>query len=420
MSDKTDIENIVASSRRNSRWRTVIVGIAVLALAGGGYWYWFMRTSPGEATRYTTAKAAIADVTVSVTATGTVEPTNKVEISSELSGTVRSVEVDYNDDVKVGQILARLDTDKLEATVELRRASLVAAQARVSEADATLGERRAALERMKTLTARGIGSQEQLLTAQAAFARAEAAVTSAKADVRVAQANLDVEEANLGKACICSPINGVVLDRAVDAGQIVASSLQAPVLFTIAEDLRKMELLVDIDEADIGKVSVGNKAEFTVEAFQNRPFPAKIAQVRYAPETVDGVVAYKAVLAIDNADLLLRPGMTATAEIVVAEVTGALTVPNAALRYEPPARTDETQDNAPTGLLGMLFSRPPSAKPVTSNEATANGTRTLWLDKGTEVVGVQVRTGATDGKKTVILEGDIKSGDEVITGTVGS
>lgn len=420
MSDDKDIESIVAASRRGSRWRAVISILLLVALAGGGYWYWSARTSPGDTQRYTTATATVADVIVTVTATGTVEPTNKVEISSELSGTVRIVHVDYNDEVKVGQVLASLDTDKLEATVELRRASLVAAEARVSEAEATLSERRAAFERVETLTERGIGSQEQYLAAKAALDRAEAAVASAKADVRVAQANLDVEEANLGKACICSPINGVVLDRDVDAGQIVASSLQAPVLFTIAEDLRKMELLVDIDEADIGKVAVGNAAEFTVEAFQDKTFPAKIAQIRYAPETVDGVVTYKAVLEIDNAELLLRPGMTATAEIVVAEVKQALTVPNAALRYSPPAVSEDASDNGPTGLLGMLFRRPPSAEPATSNISTANETRTLWLDTGGKATPVQVQTGATDGKNTVILEGDVREGDTVITGTAGT
>ena len=419
MSNATSIEAIVAKGRRRSRWRVIVSGVLLLAVAGGGYWYWSARSLEQDKLAYSTARAAIADIIVTVTATGTVEPTNKVDISSELSGTVRTVEVDYNDEVTVGQVLARLDTDKLEATVELRRASLVAAQARVSEAEATLAERRESFNRASTLTERGIGTQEQYGAAKAALDRAEAALRSARADVRVAQANLDVEEANLAKACICSSINGVVLDRNVDVGQIVASSLQAPVLFTIAEDLRKMELLVDIDEADIGKVSVGNQAEFTVEAFQDKRFPAKISHIRYAPETVEGVVTYKAVLEIDNAELLLRPGMTATAEITVHEVRQALTAPNAALSYAPAKMADEAQEDAPTGLLGILFRRPPSNAPATSNEPTAGGMRTLWLKKGDEAVALQVRTGVTDGQKTEILEGDLKEGDTVITGTTG-
>ena len=264
MSTPDTIETIAAQSGRGQSWRTGLVAVALLAILAGGWWYFSSAGSERTDTRYLTVPAKIADIIVTVAATGTVEPTNKVEISSELSGTVRSVEVDYNDRVKVGQVLARLDTTKLEAVVEQRRASLVAAQARVTEAQATVAERRDALERSETLANRGISTQEQLITAKAAFDRAEAALTSAEADVRVQQANLEVEEANLSKACICSSIDGVILDRDVSAGQIVASSLQAPVLFVIAEDLAKMELLVDVDEADIGKVAVGNPATFTV------------------------------------------------------------------------------------------------------------------------------------------------------------
>ena len=414
MSTPDTIETIAAQSGRGQSWRTGLVAVALLAILAGGWWYFSSAGSERTDTRYLTVPAKIADIIVTVAATGTVEPTNKVEISSELSGTVRSVEVDYNDRVKVGQVLARLDTTKLEAVVEQRRASLVAAQARVTEAQATVAERRDALERSETLANRGISTQEQLITAKAASDRAEAALTSAEADVRVQQANLEVEEANLSKACICSSIDGVILDRDVSAGQIVASSLQAPVLFVIAEDLAKMELLVDVDEADIGKVAVGNPATFTVEAFQDRSFPAKIGQIRYAPETVDGVVTYKAVLTVENPDLLLRPGMTATAEITVDRIDQVLTVANAALRYAPPTESSETESGS-SGLLGMLFRRPGRTE-ASSNEAVIGQDRTVWVLRGGESVAVQVRTGATDGQFTEIVEGGLSEGDLLITG----
>ncbi|MDP2734368.1 MAG: efflux RND transporter periplasmic adaptor subunit, partial [Hoeflea sp.] len=316
---KTDIETIVKSAKTGSPVRRWLVWIVLLAVAGAGIWYWWSASARQNVPVYVTETIGRADIVVQVTATGTVEPTNQVEISSELSGTVRSVEADFNDLVTKGQILARLDTDKLEANVELSRASLSASEARVAEATATLNETKDNYDRAVMLEQKKVTTLEGLLKTKAAYDRAEAALKSAEADIRVSEANLKINEANLAKACICSSIDGVVLDRNVEVGQIVASSLQAPVLFTLAADLTKMELRVDIDEADIGKVKVGHEATFTVEAYQGRIFPAVISQLRYAPKTVDGVVTYEAILSIDNTDLLLRPGMTATADITVAE-----------------------------------------------------------------------------------------------------
>jgi HlyD family secretion protein len=185
------------------------------------------------------------------------------------------------------------------------------------------------------------------------------------------------------------------------------------VLFTIAEDLRKMEIRVDIDEADIGKVAVGNKASFTVEAYQDRTFPAVISQLRFMPEMVDGVVTYKAILSIENQDMLLRPGMTATAEIVVAEIAGALVVPNAALRFAPPF-ADDTGGEGPTGLLGLLFRRPPSSASVTTNDADSDGRKTLWILRDEVAVPLPVLPGSTDGIVTEVLDGDLVADQQVI------
>ena len=296
---------------------------------------------------------------VTVTATGAVEPTALVEVSSELSGTIRPAEADRNDPVSAGQPLARLDTDELEA----------------------------------------------------AHARALAAIDVAEADVRLAEADVRSAETNLAKACICSPVDGVVLERNVDVGQTVASALQAPVLFTIAEDLTQMELRVGVDEADMGVVRVGQPATFTVEAFHGRPFPARIAELRCAPVTVDGVVTYEAVLEIDNRDLLLRPGMTATAAITVDERAEALLVPNAALRFAPPAEAAERE--RASGLLGLVFRRPALRGPDSRDRASPDGLRTLWRVRDGAAAPVEVRTGATDGRLTEILSGDLAPGDRV-------
>ncbi|MDH3263966.1 MAG: efflux RND transporter periplasmic adaptor subunit, partial [Paracoccaceae bacterium] len=289
-SDKSDIAEILAAARPKHRARRLVLGLLALAVLGGAGWYFYARGAGEADTRYLTAAVERGGLTVTVTATGTVEPTNMVEISSELSGTVRVVNVDSNNSVSKGQILAELDTEKLEASIARSRATLEARRARVAEAEATEAEAAADYARIKALADRSVVSLQVLQSAEATRARAEAAARIARADARVAEADLRYEETNLLKACICSPIDGVVLGRNVDVGQIVASSLQAPVLFTIAEDLSQMELRVDIDEADVGAVQVGNRATFTVEAHQGRVFPAEIAEVLYAPQTVEGVV----------------------------------------------------------------------------------------------------------------------------------
>ncbi|MBI1220072.1 MAG: efflux RND transporter periplasmic adaptor subunit [Rhodobacteraceae bacterium] len=404
-----DLEKLLAKGARHRRWpRWILAGIVVAALIGAGLWWRAAGTA--TATVYTTVPARVADLTVRITATGTVEPTDEVEVSSELSGTILAVTADYNDHVSAGQVLAKLDTGKLQATLDHARGTLASKQAMAAQSAATLAETQSAYNRVAELVKRGSGTDQDLQTAGAALARATAAVDMAAADVQVAQADLSLDKANLDKAAITSPIDGIVLARNVEAGQIVASSLQAPVLFTLAADLRRMDLNVAIDEADIGKVAVGNKAEFTVEAYPDRRFPAEIAQVRYAPQTIDGVVTYQAVLSIDNADLSLRPGMTATAVITVTEVSKALVVPNAALRYTPAAPKAKSGGS---GFIGMLIQPPhvqaPSATPP------AGGAQRLWVLAGGVATPVDVVAGQTDGTLTQVVSGPLKAGDAVIT-----
>ena len=407
---KEDIEKALGIGRVGahvSRWTWVIGGVAAVALGVGA---WLYLGSGGQAARYVTAPAERADIRVIVTATGTVEPTNVVEISSELSGTLETVNYDFNDRVEEGAVLAELDTTKLEAQLAVSRAALDSAIARVAVAEATLDETRERYENAQRLEERGVTAHQAFVEDRAAFVRAQAQLQSAKAERALAEADVDLHQAELEKACICSPIAGIVLDRVVDPGQIVAATLQAPILFKVAEDLTKMELQVDIDEADIGRAALGQPAEFTVDAYDERVFPAEIAEIRFAPRTVDGVVTYKAILSIDNSDLALRPGMTATADIVVAEITDALSVPNAALRYVPPLPPAERDDRS--GLLGMLL-------PQDDERVLRADPRTVWVMREDAPVEIEVRPGASDGRQTEILEGDLEPGDRVVVEQIG-
>lgn len=409
-----DIETVLGVRQTaGSRAKRVLKWAILAAVAAGigfGTYEYFGAGDKSDGLTYTTNAASTDDIIVLVTATGTVEPTNKVEISSELSGIVRTVDVDYNSQVKVGQKLAELDTDKLKATVESSRAKLNAAIARVTEAKATVVEKEEDYKRKVSLEERKIISTLELQTARAAHDRALAALESAKADVTAARAELRVHETDLKKSCICSPIDGVVLSRDVDPGQVVAASLQAPVLFTIAEDLKKMEVQVDVDEADVGKVKEGQTAVFTVDAYPDRHFDAVIRELRFGSEIVQGVVTYKAVLTTDNSELLLRPGMTATAEIKVQEEDGVLTVSNEALRYIPPKATP-VKDNR--SFLQRLLPHPPRFGGASRPEPTGKE-REIWVLRDGKAVPVTVTIGITDGSRTRIVKGDITAGDLII------
>ncbi len=411
MTDRSDdLARILDRRRRGRRWLWPLL-VAVLLAGGGLLWASRQGAEPGLA--YVTEPAARGGLVVTVMATGTVQPTTQVEVSSELSGTLAAVEVDYNDEVAVGQPLARLDDTRLKAQVANAEASLEAAEGRLEQARATAREAAENYRSRSALDQRGVAAHLDLVATEAAHNRAQSEVKIAEADRTLAAANLEVQRVDLAKAVIRSPIRGIVLDRAAEAGQIVASSLNTPVLFTLAEDLNRMELRVDIDEADIGRVRVGNRASFKVDAYPGRSFKAEIVQVRYAPETTDGVVTYKAVLSVDNGERLLRPGMTATATITVAEVEGALLVPNAALRFAPPAvaQPGGSGGNRGGGLLGLIMPRPPG--PATGTDAASGPT--VWVMRGGQPDRVAVETGETDGRRTEIRGGALEPGDEVIT-----
>jgi HlyD family secretion protein len=351
---------------------------------------------------------------LAVTATGTLEPTNLVEVGSELSGIIKSVEVNDNDHVKAGQVLARLDTEKLKARVLQSKAALESSQARVLQVQATMAETLIKLDRLKQLyelSNHKVPSLHDIDMAEASLKRAQADEASAKAQVAQARAELGANQTDLSKTIIRSPINGLVLTRNVEPGQTVAASLQAPVLFTLAEDLTRMELHVDVDEADVSLVKEGQEATFTVDAYPGQKFPATITQVRYAAQTVSGVVTYETVLKVNNSDLMLRPGMTATADITVKNLKDVILVPNAALRFEPPTEQDQEPKES-KNLITMLLPRRPRRSHASRQpkEKSADKQQQVWTLRQGKPVAIPLSIGLSDGLMTEVVDGDVHPG----------
>ena len=406
-----------AKPRRRRWWL-----LALVALLAAVPLFPVMSKKP-QPVKYETQPAKRGNLVVTVSATGTLEPLKKVDVGIEVSGTIKSVEVDYNSEVKVGQVLARLDTTRLdaqaqqnEAALEAARAKVLLAQASVQETEAQLGR----LNRVRELSGGKLPSQNDLDTAKANVARYKAEEAGAKASVAQAQATLDVVRTDITKAVIKSPINGIVLKRAVEPGQTVAAQFQSPTLFTLAEDLTQMELQVDVDEADVGQVKEGQEATFTVDAYPDRTFPARITQVRYGSQTVEGVVTYKTVLKVDNSSLALRPGMTAAAVITVNQRDNVVLVPNAALRFLPATKTPAGSSRG-GGLVGMLLPRPPGMNNNKVEEPdTKSKEQRVWIVRNGQLAALSFTKGLSDGLHTEVISGPIESGMELVTDEVSA
>ena len=414
---KADIAEVLGVGKSTGRDRTIrkwIFVAAVILMIAAGIVLW-MKKNGNETVKFRTQPARRGDLTVLVNASGNLEPINQVDVGSELSGIIRTVEADFNDRVEKGQVLAKLDTVKLEAKVLQSRANLAAAEAQVLQSRAAVKKAAAAWEKMKKaseLSGGEVPSRNDMDQAESAYQEAQAQEQYAAAQVDQVRATLESDEADLKKAFIHSPINGVVLSRNVEPGQTVAASLQAPVLFTLAEDLTQMALHVAVDEADVGQVQEGQEATFTVDAYPDRSFSARITQVRFASNTTDGVVTYETVLNVDNADLSLRPGMTATADITVHKVQDVLLIPNAALRFQPPERKAAASGR---GILGMILPRPPGPRSQRDRGQNDNPNRQrVWTLQGGQLFPVAVTIGATDGVMTQVTDGDLSPGTELV------
>lgn len=402
--------------QRTSLW----IGLAVLLIAIGAAFYWQQRSASNSVPTYVTTELRKGKLTLNVSANGTLQPTRSVNVGSELSGTVTRVLVDVNDRVKAGQVMVELDTAKFGDQVTRSRAAVAAAQAAQAQAQATVIESRATLaryEEVAKLSAGKVPSATELDSARAAMDRAVAALDSAKANVDVARATLSTDETNLTKASIRSPINGVVLSRSVDPGNAVAASLQAVTLFSVAENLAQLQLEASVDEADVGSVKVGQKASFTVSAYPSRRFPATISRVAFGSTTTNNVVTYVATLDVNNADLNLRPGMTAVATIVATERDDVWLVPNTALRFSPTASAAAAGKSSGGNILSSMMPRPPSSAKVkvAGVESKAAGARQIWVLRDGQAVELSVQTGISDGRQTEVSGDQLTSGMAVIT-----
>jgi HlyD family secretion protein len=423
MNDKTDtaaVDALLGAGSTRPWWRRPVWwALATLLVAAMASLAWWQSGRRAEGPRYETEPVVRGNLTVTVTANGTLQPTRSVNVGSELSGTVARVLVDINDRVTRGQVLVELDTAKLRDQISRSRATLASSQAKVAQAVATVKEARGNLARMQEvqrLSGGKVPSQAELETAQATLERALADEAAARAAVADARAAASSDETNLSKASIRSPIDGVVLTRAVDPGNAVAASLQAVTLFTLAEDLTKMTLEVNVDEADVGKVREGQGATFTVSAYPSRRFPARIVRVGFGSTTKDNVVTYIAELEVANDDLSLRPGMTATATITAVERRGVLLVPNAALRFTP-AAAGAAPAAASGGIVSKLMPRAPRGVPRKAG-TTREGARQVWVLREGVPVAVPVAPGVSDGRRTEIESAELREGEAVITDQV--
>lgn len=421
--EETLIRSEQKQKQRKKR-RLAYLAVLILFIGFGAYYSMKETSNPGPA--FQSSPVTTGNIKITVTATGNLEATNQVDVGSELSGIVTTVYADYNDIVKKGQKLAILDNTKYEAAIQKSKAELASAKAAYQEAsisrDAVLKTYNRYQETRK-LTNKKMPSIEILEQAEADYKMAVASVASAQAAISSAEASLKSDETDLSKTIIYSPTNGIVLNRDIDEGQTVAASLEAPVLFTVAEDLRQMELQVDIDEADVGVVTEGQSAVFTVDAYPEQSFDATITQVRYGAETNDGVVTYTAVLEVQNPELLLRPGMTATADITVKEVNDHLLLPNSALRFSPTFAESPADNGAPQqGFLSKLMPGPPpmnQEKEVTTGEDLLPGQSKIWVvDANSLPKDMLVKKVASNGIMTAVTSEALKEGMSVITNEI--
>ena len=341
----------------------------------------------GNAVKYRTEKVTRGDIEAVITATGTVNAVTMVLVGTQVSGTIKNIYVDFNSPVKKGQVIARIDPATFEAQVGQARANLLAAKANLEKAEAAFADSKRTMDRNKDLFSRDFIARSELDTSDTNYQTAKAQISAAKAQIAQTEAALRYAETNLMYTDIVSPVDGIVVSRNVDAGQTVAASFQTPTLFTIAEDLTKMQIDSSVVEADIGRVNAGQPVEFTVDAYPDTAFKGVVSEVRNAPIVVQNVVTYDAVIKVDNSGLRLKPGMTANVSIIVSTMKGVLRIPNAALRFKP---------------VGQIMGRTGEKGPG------------VWIIKDGKPELIKVAIGISDGNFTGLIKGDVSEGQELI------
>jgi HlyD family secretion protein len=398
--------------------------IAILLLASTGYGFWRWSSSPKESP-YVTMPVQRGNITQAVSSTGTLQAVVTVLVGSQVSGTIDKLFADFNTKVKAGQVVAQLNQDKFKASVDQARANLLAAESNLAKAKVTVVDAQRTLERNRELRKRDLMAQSELDAAQTAYDAALAQLEVNKAQTAQSQAALNQATVDLNNTVIRSPVDGIVISRNVDVGQTVAASLQAPILFTIANDLSNMEVHTNVDEADVGNVTEGQEVSFTVDAFPARRFRGRVHQVRNAPIVVQNVVTYDAVVRIDNKDLLLKPGMTANVQFLVSRRENVLTIPNMAMRFKPPDQKNEAQDllrqeqrrAAPT-----FGAKRTSRAPGGADGGGGRGGRrvSIYVLRAGQAEPVEIQLGVTDGSKTEVRDGELEENDAVIIGMTSS
>jgi HlyD family secretion protein len=397
-----------------------VIPVLVVAGIAFGIWKWqASRGAPGIS--YRTAPVEKRKVVARVTASGTLSATVTVQVGAQVSGRIAKLSADFNSTVKKGEVIAKIDPQLFIAAVDRERANYAAAKAGLVRSQAQQRDAELVLKRAKSLNEQGLASAAELQTAETNLSVALAQAEVAKATLEQQRAALNQAQVNLSYTDIHSPIDGVVISRSVDVGQTVAASLQAPVLFTIAEDLKKMQVHTSVAEGDVGRLTQGMATWFTVDAFPGQRFKGKISQIRNAAQTVQNVVTYDAVIDVENDDLRLRPGMTATTTIVYAEKSDVLAIPNAAIRFKPSAEVASAVASAaasggPAASLSVTAAggAAPAAKAHQHRGGGQSSSLQLYLLRGGRPESIEVKPGLTDGTITEVSGGDLKEGDLVI------
>lgn len=390
------------------------IGLLIIVFVIAILIYMFFPKNDSQKVEYITSKVNSGDLMVVVSASGNIKPTNSVEIGIEVSGTIKEIFVDFNDEVKVGQVLAKIDTTKLEAQVESSRAALDIAKANQKESEVALKNKKLLYDRTKKMFDNSRGkypSQNEFDDTKFAYESAIAVLEASKSKVAQASSNLKNDLQNLEKASVKSSIDGIVLNKEVEIGQTLAATMQAPKLFTLAKDLTNMDLVVSIDEADVADIKDNLDVTFTVDAYPNKDFKGKIKQVRLNPITTNGVVTYETVVSVDNSELLLKPGMTANAKIITKNIKDQILIPNSALRFTPKNSTEKTATKQAS------FGTPPNFRAqgsVTKDNKAKDGFATIYILESGKPKELKVKVLDSDSKQSSIFSETLNIGDEVI------
>ena len=410
----TNIQNELNNySNKNSNKKYFFLIFIILFLGSGIYYYFFINQSQKvEIALYNTKKVIRGDLSVIVSATGILNPTNSVEIGVEVSGTIKEIYVDFNDEVEVGQLLAVLDTKKLQSEVDGQTASLGISKANLKESEVNLRNKKTVYDRtLKMYNSSGgkYPAVNELDDARFAYEAALSSFEASKAKVEQSSFSLNTAKQNLDKAYVKSSIKGIVLNRAVEVGQTLAASMNAPKLFTLAKDLTQMDLIVSIDESDVADIKKGLDVTFTVDAYPNKIFKGKIKQVRLNPVDVNGVVTYETVVVVNNEELLLRPGMTATAQINTKQSLDKLMIPNGTLRFKPKIQLEQ-KANTMNLVQGP---RRPQGENI-SKDLGKKELSPIYILENNQPKRIMVKVLETDGKTTTVESNDLKVDDELI------